>query len=78
MAINWSHYPLIIHYFDILSTILPVLKVVNFLRVDHGKMMQESWKIMEKSWNLIPEKRWEPCYLPRFVVDNKQGGSVFY
>ncbi len=31
-----------------------------FLRLNHGKMMQESWKIMEKSWNLIPEKRWEP------------------
>ncbi len=29
--------------------------------MDHGKMMLESWKIMEKSWNLIPGKRWEPC-----------------
>ncbi len=24
------------------------------------KMMRESWKIMEKSWNLILGKHWEP------------------
>ena len=28
--------------------------------IDHGKMAKESWRIMEKSWNLIPENRWEP------------------
>ena len=28
--------------------------------ITHGKMMQESWEIMEKSWNLIPGKCWEP------------------
>ncbi len=33
-----------------------------FWHVDHGKMMRESWKIMEKSWNLTPGKRWEPCF----------------
>ncbi len=30
-------------------------------RADHGKTMKASWKIMEKSWNLILGNRWEPC-----------------
>ncbi len=32
-----------------------------FGRVDHGKTMKGSWKIMEKSWNLILGNCWEPC-----------------
>ncbi len=40
--------------------VMSVLKSVIFLDIDHGKMMRESWKIMEKSWNLILGKRWEP------------------
>ncbi len=34
----------------------------NYLCADHGKMAKESWKIMEKSWNLIMGNRWEPCF----------------
>ena len=49
--------------FNTHRSVLPLLKVVNVFCVDHGKMIQESWKIMEKSWNLIPEKRWEPCLI---------------
>ncbi len=39
------------------------LSVLKLVIVDHGKMMHESWKIMEKSWNLILGKRWEPCLM---------------
>ena len=34
-----------------------MLKLDIVVEHDHGKMMQESWKIMEKSWNLIPLAR---------------------
>ncbi len=39
-----------------------MLKSVKLFCVDHGKMANESWKIIEKSWNLIPGNRWEPCF----------------
>ncbi len=56
---------------DIQRTVV-FLSVLKLVIVDHGKMMRESWKIMEKSWNLIPGKRWEPCkspiFWPRFRV----------
>ncbi len=35
----------------------------HLCRVDHGKNMKGSWKIMEKSWNLNLGNRWEPCYI---------------
>ncbi len=40
--------------------VLLMVKLVTLFCVDHGKMTKESWKIMEKSWNLIPGNRWEP------------------
>ncbi len=33
---------------------------IHLLDIDHGKMVRDSWKIMEKSLNLIPGKHWEP------------------
>ncbi len=37
-----------------------MLKLVTLFCVDHGKTANKSWKIMEKSWNLILEIGWEP------------------
>ena len=31
-------------------------------RNGHGKSLIWSWKVMEKSWNLISKVSWEPCF----------------
>ena len=35
--------------------------LVTLFCIDHGKTAKESWKIMEKTWSLVPGNRWEPC-----------------
>ncbi len=49
-----------------------MLTLVKLFSVDHGKMSKGSWKIMEKSWNLIPENRWEPCDGPSLYCTSLQ------
>ena len=45
-----------------------MFKLVKLFCIDHGKMSKESWKIMEKSWNLIPGNRWEPWFYNQDIL----------
>ena len=45
----------------------------------HGNMVKESWEIMEKSWNLIPQNCWEPWtnyHLERLSL-SRLGSEIF-
>jgi len=35
-----------------------------------GKMLWGSWKVLEKSWNLLWAREWEPCVLCSVVCDS--------
>jgi len=47
----------------LLSCCLLLYLNIADLRRGPGKMLLGAWKVLEKSWNFLWPREWEPCYL---------------